>query len=215
MNAAGASPRLLPALILALAAAAALRAGHVWFGFAGASAQSSVSSEAVSADERATPAIDRGEAETALAPIEQTPSSIEQRLLEHLAERRDALDRREADLETREALLRVAEARLEEKIAIIREERRSLEEVERTRSARVAEDFETLSNAYERMKPRDAARIFEALDDEILVPVAAGMRTQAISGVLAEMAPEKARALTLKLAERARGQPDSDPAPGE
>ncbi len=59
-----------------------------------------------------------------------------------------------------------------------------------------------MSNAYERMKPRDAARIFEVLDEDILIPVAAGMRTQALAGVLAEMAPEKARALTVALANR-------------
>ena len=52
------------------------------------------------------------------------------------------------------------------------------------------------------MKPKDAAVIFNALDERILVPLAAGMRTQALSGVLAEMEPDNARRLTTLLAER-------------
>jgi len=66
------------------------------------------------------------------------------------------------------------------------------------------EEFGALSNAYDRMKSRDAARIFDVLERDILVPVAAGMRTQALAGVLAEMKPENARALTRELAGRSR-----------
>jgi flagellar motility protein MotE (MotC chaperone) len=52
------------------------------------------------------------------------------------------------------------------------------------------------------MKARDAARIFEILDDDILIPVASGMRTQALAGILAELSAERAKALTIALANR-------------
>ena len=201
MNEASRVPRVLPAVIAVLIAVAALRVGQVWIGFTGAAAQSSQEGSAAPVirnkiASQSDPAVD--------------PSTVEERLLARLAARREALDRREADLETREALLRVAETRIEEKLRLMREERVAITDALAARQRAEQQEFEDLSNAYERMKPKDAARIFDALDDDILVPVAAGMRTQAISGVLAEMQPEKARALTLKLAERARGAHNED-----
>ena len=54
------------------------------------------------------------------------------------------------------------------------------------------------------MKAKDAAIIFDALDEEILTSVASGMRTQSLAGVLAQMRPENARNLTKLLAERSK-----------
>lgn len=127
---------------------------------------------------------------------------INNQLAARLAEAREALDARERDLETRESLLVAIEARLDQKAADLNEERAALEALQMVRQEAQAEEFESLANAYERMKPREAARIFEALGDDILVPVAARMRTQALAGVLAEMAPDNAQALTRKLALR-------------
>ena len=57
------------------------------------------------------------------------------------------------------------------------------------------------------MKAKDAAVIFNALDQDILVSVSSRMRTQALAGVLAAMDPEKARALTVLLAEGEENAP--------
>lgn len=189
-------PRVLPAVILALVALAAVKAAGLWIGFPAA--------EAAPQEEATAP-----EREMALA-IEEAPaptapeSEPERRLFEQLAARRASLDAREEAIATREALLEVAEGRLEARFAALSKEEVKLAGVNAERHQREAEEFDALSNAYERMKPRDAARIFEVLEEDILVPVAAGMRTQALSGVLAEMNPEKARALTRLLAERGR-----------
>ena len=56
------------------------------------------------------------------------------------------------------------------------------------------------------MKARDAAQIFDALDDDLMVSVATRMRTQALAGVLAEMTPARARILTKLLATPASSQ---------
>jgi hypothetical protein len=55
---------------------------------------------------------------------------------------------------------------------------------------------------YSSMKPKDAARIFDGLADEVLVPVAQAMKSDALAPVLAAMNPSNAQKLTVKLASR-------------
>jgi flagellar motility protein MotE (MotC chaperone) len=192
MSKSRARPRVLPVVILALVALAAVKATDLWVGF------SSAEAAPATADNKA----EQG-APLAVAPP-PSASETERRMLEQLASRRAELDAREEEIATREALLEVAEGRIEGRFAALAAEETKLASLNAERHQREAEEFDVLSSAYERMKPRDAARIFEVLEEEILVPVAAGMRTQALSGVLAEMEPEKARELTRLLAERGR-----------
>ncbi len=208
----------LPVLVFSLAVLALLRAADLWIGFSGAAAEEADIAFAVSAapGEEGDPASPsrspaRAAARNGASPRDAEPpgaarSDVETRLFNQLAARRQDLDKRERNIETREKLLRVAEARIETRIAALEAEAQKLRTLQTRRRAADEADYEALSSAYEKMKPRDAARIFEALDDEILVPVAAGMRTQAISGVLAEMDPDKARSLTRKLANRNRAR---------
>ena len=143
-------------------------------------------------------------------PGAASDTGTDDRLALRYAEAREALDRRARDLDTREKALAVIEARLEARAAALAEERAALTDLRTGRDEARAEEFENLANAYERMKAREAARIFEVLGDDILVPVAARMRTQALAGVLAEMTPARAQDLTRKLALRT-----SDSKPGE
>ena len=188
---------ILPVVILALAAVAILRAANIWIGFSGAEAQTPKPSVAPPSAEVTNP---ETVIEASLPEQIEEPSAVERRLLEQLASRREALDQRERDLETREALLTAAEARLNDRFATLESETQTLKRLRDEKQQAEQAEFAALSDAYERMKPREAARIFEVLDEDILVPVAAGMRTQAIAGVLAEMQPEKARKLTRLLA---------------
>lgn len=59
---------------------------------------------------------------------------------------------------------------------------------------------------YENMKPKDAARIFDTLDMDILLSVVEQMRGRKMSPILAAMNPEVAQRLTVELAARASGQ---------
>jgi hypothetical protein len=52
------------------------------------------------------------------------------------------------------------------------------------------------------MKAKDAARIFNTLPDEVLVPVAQDMKSDALSQVLANMNSDNAKTLTVKLANK-------------
>jgi hypothetical protein len=60
----------------------------------------------------------------------------------------------------------------------------------------------SLVKTYSAMKAKDAARIFNTLPDEVLVPVAQDMKSDVLSQVLANMNSDNAKALTVKLANR-------------
>lgn len=179
--------RLAPVIMTGLFALAALKAAGLWFSFSSATAQEATSAEPASV----------------AAPGAPHHSSItSQRLLEQLAARQRELDAREAELDTRESVIEAAELRLDASIKALQEEKQSIALAADNRGREQTGEIGKLSDAYERMKVRDAARVFEVLDADILIPVAAGMRTQSLAAVLAEMAPEKAKTLTIALANR-------------
>ena len=145
------------------------------------------------------------DSETAIPVREENTASAsveERRLLERLRARREVLDMREAALDTREELLRAAETRIDEKIQILTAQEAAIDQREAVLREQNDADLEGIISAYERMKPRDAARVFDILDDELLVSVANGMRSQSLAGVLAQMSADRARTLTTLLAER-------------
>jgi flagellar motility protein MotE (MotC chaperone) len=56
---------------------------------------------------------------------------------------------------------------------------------------------------YENMKPRDAAKIFNGLDPNVLIEVASLIKPQAMSEILAQMSADVAQRLTVELATKA------------
>lgn len=140
--------------------------------------------------------------EAAIFVNDTSNNVVQDRLLQRLSERRMKLEEREAVLQTREALIKAAEFQLDEKITLLEEREQKLLALEKKRDDAQSEELQSLISAYERMKPREAARIFEILDDELLISVSSQMRTQALSGVLAQMSPERARELTQLIASR-------------
>jgi len=193
--------RFLPVVATCAASLVLLRLVGLTVGVGSATAQVNVSSS-----NSATSLVEDNSTPIETPIIPASKSDTEKELLALLKRRKDELDARETQLDTREKLLRAAEQSIDVKLAMIKEERSFLADEQRQRTDRQLAEFEELSNVYSRMKAKDAAQIFETLDDDILVPVAAGMRVQAISGVLAEMSPDKARALTKSLAEFSKGE---------
>ncbi len=121
-------------------------------------------------------------------------------ILQRLGERREALEKRSAELDLREQLLNATELRVERRVAELKalEERIQAENKER-------QDYEDtrlkgLVQMYENMKPKDAARVFDRLNLEILVDVVRQMKPRKMSAILAKMSPETAERLTVALA---------------
>jgi len=182
-----AKPKFVSLLVVCLGVVGALKLLGVIAQYSGAEAQ---------------PAANPVAAEIQTPSPEIAPGEVERRILERLAERRDALEVREREVTLRESVIAAAEAKLDDRFAAFEAEREEIAALREEREAASTEEIEALVSAYEKMKARDAAAIFNELDDDIMVKVASSMRTQALAGVLAEMAPAKARGLTVMLAER-------------
>ncbi|QGZ95810.1 MotE family protein [Terricaulis silvestris] len=137
-------------------------------------------------------------------------SQAEVQVLQALGERREALDLRGTQLETEDALMLAAEQRLNERLAELRTLETHVNDLlghlDEAQETRVA----ALVDVYQRMRAKDAATVFDGLDDGVLVQVASRMRQANLAEVMGRMEPARARALTELLADRARPPTNGD-----
>jgi flagellar motility protein MotE (MotC chaperone) len=142
-----------------------------------------------------------------------TPTSASERaVLERLQERRGAMDERAKEMEMREALLQAAERKLDGRINDLKAIEERLDAGARAEKAEVDKQLRTVVVMYETMKPKDAARVFDRLKLDVLVPVATAMKPQRMAEILAAMSPEAAERLTVALATRGLEAQASAPA---
>lgn len=127
---------------------------------------------------------------------------IRMELFKDMSKRRELLDEREAKLGTREALLKATEKELDQKYREMTQLRAEIEKLLEKQSDEEQNRFKSLVKIYEGMKPADAARIFNTLDLDVLVAVLSRMSERKLSGILSEMTPERARTVTIILAEQ-------------
>ncbi|MEO0392638.1 MAG: hypothetical protein AAF213_05240 [Pseudomonadota bacterium] len=126
----------------------------------------------------------------------------ELRLLQELSERRQDLMDRERQLDQREALLDAAEARFEEKFTELAALRDQLQGLLKAHDEDQEAKLASLVRIYESMKPKDAARIFDNLDMDVLLDVVVRMKESRSAAVLAEMQPDRAKEVTLQLVDQ-------------
>lgn len=138
-------------------------------------------------------------------------NSSELAILQELADRRHAIEQREAALVEKEALQKAGEARFDEKIQELTKLRNEIKDL--VDKAKVQEDDEIkrLVVVYEKMKPKEAAGIFNSMGMNILLPIAKGMKETKLSPVLASMSPDKARQLTDLLYRQSQVLPQDTP----
>lgn len=129
-------------------------------------------------------------------------SASEVDVLSSLAKRRAELDQRDKGQDMRENVLAATEKRVDGKIAALKQLQAQITALLGQRDAQQEAQVKALVKTYSAMKPKDAARIFDGLADDVLVPVAQEMKSDALAPVLAAMKPENAQKLTVKLASR-------------
>jgi len=129
-------------------------------------------------------------------------SGAELDVLQSLARRRDELDRREQQIMQHEALLKAAEGEVDRKIAELNKIKGELEDLLNKQQAIQDERVDSLVKIYEGMKPKEAARIFDTLEMDVLLSVIGKMSERKSSPILANMDPEKARLVTIRLSEQ-------------
>ena len=119
----------------------------------------------------------------------------------------------------RENVLEATEKRVDAKIAALKLLQTQMTTLLGTRDAAQEKQVASLVKTYSSMKPKDAARIFDGLSEDVLIPVAQEMKSDALAPVLAAMSPAAAQKLTVKLAsklslpETAAAAPPPAPAP--
>jgi len=128
-------------------------------------------------------------------------SAEELAVLQNLGERRVALEARERALEDRSALLDAAERRIEQRITELKKVEASIEaligKLDQEEEARV----NGLVAVYSRMRAKDAAVIFDALEPGVLLSVAKRMKEPLLAEIMGQMQPPAARRLTEMLAD--------------
>lgn len=129
-------------------------------------------------------------------------SDVKFEMFGDLSERRQKLDSREKELQTREALLKAAENELDKKLQELTRLKTEIEELLNQQSEEEKKRIQSLVKIYEGMKPKDAARIFDTLDIDVLLTVMSEMSERKIAPVLAAMNPERARTVTIMMAEQ-------------
>ncbi len=131
-------------------------------------------------------------------------SQAEVQVLQALGARRQALDARGEALETQDGMMLAAEQRLSERLAELRTLETHVNDLLGQLDEAQEQRLASLVDVYQRMRAKDAATVFDGLEDDVLVQVASRMRQANLAEVMGRMDPNRARALTQMLADRAR-----------
>lgn len=136
-------------------------------------------------------------------PLPPAPASASERaVLERLQERRGAIDERSREIDMRESLLQAAERKLDGRISDLKEIEGRLDAGAKAEKAEVDRQIKSVVTMYESMKAKDAARVFDRLKLDVLVPIATAMKPARMAEIMAAMSPESAERLTVALASR-------------
>ena len=133
---------------------------------------------------------------------DQVASASEVDVMNGLSKRRRELDAREAQITTQTNILAAAEKRVDAKIAQLAQLQAKINALLVQRDDAQKAQIASLVKTYSTMKAKDAARIFNNLPDDVLLPVAHDMKSDIMAQVLANMNADAAKALTIKLANR-------------
>ena len=110
-----------------------------------------------------------------------------------LAERKKTLDQREEDLNKMAAEIEKQKLEIEQQVKKIEETRAKissvLEEKIKTDDAKV----DTLVQMYSNMKPQQVAKVFETLDEDLVIEILSRMKKKVAGDILNLVKPEKAQ----------------------
>lgn len=158
--------------------------------------------DASAAAPAAQPAAPAPSAEAGDATDDPDSTSAQVDVLTSLAKRRAELDAREQDLDLRANLIAAAENRVDGKIAGLKQLQTQIQALLQQHDAAQQKEINSLVKTYSSMKPKDAARIFNNLDNDVLLSVASEMKPDVLGAILAQMQADAAQKLTVKLADK-------------
>ena len=201
--------QLLPLAIVVMSMVLGIKIVDFSFGVEEAFASSSETAPESVKEEKASEHEDAGQEkagqenhEAAPAPrqLSSIPTRKEIEYLQKLANRRVELDRRSREMDDREKLLQAVELRIIERTKSLKKIEATIEAALKERDRREKAQLDSLVKMYSSMKPKEAAQIFNSLEDKILLSIVENMKEKKMGAILAKMNLDKAKKLTINLA---------------
>lgn len=199
--------RLMPAVMATVAVVLGLKAVAMAEVVAETAGETHTSADPVASGEGAQQQAQQTPANQCAAPTLAEMAGLsasEVQVLQALSARRQTLDQRAEQVETQDQLMVAAERRLDERLAELRQLETHVNDLLGQLDEAQAQRIANLVDVYTRMRAKDAATVFDGLDDGVLIEVASRMRQANLAEVMGRMDPERARHLTELLADRAR-----------
>ncbi len=117
-----------------------------------------------------------------------------------LAERKRELDQREEDIKRREEQVTKMKEEIEAKLKEIQNYRNNIAVLLRDRVATDSAKVDTLVQVYSNMKPAQAAKVFETMDEDLVIEILGKMKKKSAADILNLVKAEKAQVLAEKFA---------------
>ena len=200
--------RLLPLSIIIMSLALGVKVVDFSFGIEAAFAENdTLSSEPEkdpqpaeeSVENNAEPAVGK---EASALQMNGIPTRKEIEYLQKLAKRRVELERRSMALDDREKLLEAVELRIIERTNSLKKIKETIDVALKKHAKREKAQLDSLVKIYSSMKAKDAAQIFDSLEEDVLIAIVENMKEKKMGAILAKMNINKAKKLTVKLATR-------------
>ncbi|HYD98047.1 MAG TPA: hypothetical protein VEH84_01570 [Alphaproteobacteria bacterium] len=123
-------------------------------------------------------------------------------VIERLQQRREKLEAKQKEVEQRMTVLAATEQRIDQKLGELQKLRDQIQGLLRQHDQQRNEQIDSLVKIYETMKPKEAALIFEKLDEKVLLAVVTRMKEAKTAPIMASMDPERAKHITSLLIEQ-------------
>lgn len=127
---------------------------------------------------------------------------IKKEMYQDLLKRRQALDDKEKQISQREALVEASQKEIDRKYGELESLKTEIQGLLKKQTEEEDERITSLVKIYSGMKPKDAARIFNTLDMDVLLSVVSKMPESKAGLIIANMDADPARTLTTMLAEQ-------------
>ncbi len=127
---------------------------------------------------------------------------IKKEMYQDLLKRRQELDDKEKKISQREALVDAAQKEIDRKYGELESLKTEIQGLLKKQTEEEDMRISSLVKIYSGMKPKDAARIFNTLDMDVLLSVVSKMPESKSALIIANMDADPARTLTTMLAEQ-------------
>ncbi|WP_413558758.1 magnesium transporter MgtE N-terminal domain-containing protein [Bdellovibrio sp. HCB209] len=152
---------------------------------------------------KAAPKAEEKKAEAAPAESEAKSAALSSDEIDHLTklnDRRKELDAREEELNRQEAELQAQKVELDKRLKELQDMRGKISNMLEDRVKADDQKVDTLVQMYTNMKAPQAAKVFETMDEDLVVEILGRMKKKNAADIMNLLKPEKAQTISEKYA---------------